>query len=49
MSVPELRSLLRCYPIDRRCLPAPIELLRRGELLAALHQLQPHHQELFDS
>lgn len=41
MSVVELRSLLRCYPIDRTALPAPIELLRRDELLAALHQLQP--------
>lgn len=46
MSVVELRALLRCYPIDRAALPAPIELLRRDELLAALHELQPHDQEL---
>ena len=43
LSVVELRSLLRCYPIDRRSLPAPIEGLRRDELIAALHQLQPLH------
>ncbi|WP_411868891.1 hypothetical protein [Vulcanococcus limneticus] len=36
----ELRALLRSYPIDRASLPAPIELLRRGELLEALSQLQ---------
>ena len=47
MSVVELRALLRCYPIDRTALPAPIELLRRDELLAALHQLQPDPQDLF--
>jgi hypothetical protein len=47
MSVVELRALLRCYPIDRTVLPAPIELLRRDELLAALHQLQPDPQDLF--
>jgi hypothetical protein len=47
MSVVELRALLRCYPIDRTALPAPIELLRRDELLAALHELQPNPQELF--
>ena len=46
MSVVELRALLRCYPIDRTALPAPIELLRRDELLAALHELQPDPQEL---
>ena len=40
LSVRELRSLLREYPIDRRSLPAPIELLRRSELLEALSQLQ---------
>jgi hypothetical protein len=34
MSVVELRALLRCYPIGRTALPAPIELLRRDELLA---------------
>ena len=47
MSVVELRALLRCYPIDRTGLPAPIELLRRDELLAALHELQPDPQDLF--
>ena len=40
LSVVELRALLRSYPIDRTSLPAPIELLRRGELLEALSQLQ---------
>jgi hypothetical protein len=40
LSVRELRALLREYPIDRRSLPAPIELLRRSELLEALGQLQ---------
>jgi len=40
LSVQELRSLLRDYPIDRSSLPAPIELLRRSELLEALSQLQ---------
>ena len=40
LSVQELRSLLREYPIDRRSLPAPIELLRRSELIEALTQLQ---------
>jgi hypothetical protein len=49
MSVVELRALLRCYPIDRTALPAPIELLRRDELLAALHELQPDPQDLFGS
>jgi hypothetical protein len=47
MSVVELRALLRCYPIDRTALPAPIELLRRDELLAALHELQHDPQDLF--
>jgi len=47
MLVVELRALLRCYPIDRTALPAPIELLRRDELLAALHELQPNPQDLF--
>jgi len=41
LSVVELRSLLRCYPIDRGTLPAPIEVMRRHELIAALHVLQP--------
>jgi len=40
LSVVELRSLLRSYPIDRTSLPAPIELLRRGELIEALNQIQ---------
>jgi len=41
LSVVELRSLLRCYPIDRRTLPAPIEVMRRHELITALNALQP--------
>ena len=40
LSVVELRSLLRSYPIDRTSLPAPIELLRRSELTEALNQIQ---------
>lgn len=40
LSVRELRSLLRDLPIDRSSLPAPIENLRRDELLEALDQLQ---------
>ena len=36
----ELRALLRDLPIDRSTLPAPIELLRRNELIEALNQLQ---------
>ena len=40
LSVVELRMLLRTLPIDRRSLPAPIEVLRRQELLEALRQLQ---------
>ena len=40
LSVVELRSLLRTYPIDRTSLPAPIELLRRSELIEALNQIQ---------
>ena len=39
-SVVELRGLLRSLPVDRRSLPAPIEKLRRQELLEALRQLQ---------
>ena len=35
-----MRSLLRSYPIDRSSLPAPIELLRRNELIQALNQIQ---------
>lgn len=30
---------LRAYPIDRTSLPAPIENLRRAELIEALRQL----------
>ena len=40
LSVVELRALLRSYPIDRSSLPAPIELLRRRELIEALNQIQ---------
>ena len=40
LSVVELRSLLRSYPIDRTSLPAPIELLRRRELVEALQQIE---------
>ena len=39
LSVLELRALLRDYPIDRTSLPAPIENLRRTELVEALRQL----------
>jgi hypothetical protein len=40
LSVGQLRSMLRNYPIDRRSLPAPIERLRRSELIEAFNQLQ---------
>jgi hypothetical protein len=40
LSVEGLRSLLRRFPIDRRSLPAPIEHLRRSELIEALNQVQ---------
>jgi hypothetical protein len=40
LSVVELRSLLRSYPIDRSSLPAAIERLRRSELIEALNQIQ---------
>jgi hypothetical protein len=40
LSVGQLRSMLRNYPIDRRSLPAPIERLRRSELIEALNQIQ---------
>jgi hypothetical protein len=40
LSVCKLRALLRDLPIDRSTLPAPIELLRRNELIEALNQLQ---------
>ena len=39
LSVVELRALLRDYPIDRTSLPAPIENLRRAELVEALQQI----------
>ena len=38
-SVVELRALLHDYPIDRTSLPAPIENLRRAELIEALRQI----------
>jgi hypothetical protein len=40
LSVVELRALLRSLPVDRRSLPAAIEVMRRQELLEALRQLQ---------
>lgn len=40
LSVVELRSRLRSYPIDRTSLPAAIERLRRSELIEALNQIQ---------
>ena len=40
LSVEQLRSMLRNYPIDRRSLPASIERLRRSELLEAFNQIQ---------
>jgi hypothetical protein len=40
LSVPELRALLREVPIDRSSLPAPIENLRRAELVETLRQVQ---------
>ena len=39
LAVVELRALLRDYPIDRTSLPAPIEKLRRAELIEALRQI----------
>jgi hypothetical protein len=39
LSVVELRALLREVPIDRTSLPAPIENLRRAELIEALRQI----------
>ncbi len=39
LSVVELRALLRDYPIDRTSLSAPIENLRRAELVEALRQI----------
>lgn len=40
LPVHRLRALLRSYPLDRRTLPAPIECLRRAELLEALRQVE---------
>jgi hypothetical protein len=40
LSVRELQALVRDLPIDRSSLPAPIELMRRSELLEALNQVQ---------
>lgn len=40
LSVKELRSFLRSFPIDRSSLPAAIERLRRYELIEALNQIQ---------
>ena len=40
LSVQELRCLLRSYPLERSSLPAPIELMRRAELVEALQQVQ---------
>jgi hypothetical protein len=40
LSVVELRALLRDYPIDRTSLPAPIENMRRAELVEALRQVE---------
>jgi len=39
LSVVEMRALLRALPIDRTALPAPIEYLRRHELVEALLHL----------
>ena len=36
----KLRCLLRSYSLERRSLPAPIELMRRAELVEALLQLR---------
>jgi hypothetical protein len=40
LSVKELRSFLRRFPIDRSSLPTTIEHLRRSELIEALNQIQ---------
>lgn len=40
LPVRRLRALLRRYPIDRSSLPAPIETMRRAELLEALRQVE---------
>ncbi len=48
LSVVELRALLRDYPIDRTSLPAPIENLRRAELVEALRQINGLHENTRD-
>ena len=40
LSVHQLRNVLRDFPIDRSSLPAPIEYLRRSEVIEALNQIQ---------
>ena len=40
LSVHKLRNVLRDFPIDRSSLPAPIEYLRRSEVIEALNQIQ---------
>jgi hypothetical protein len=48
LSVVELRALLRDYPIDRTSLPAPIENLRREELVEALRQVNGLYENTKD-
>ena len=40
LSVHQLRNVLRDFPIDRSSLPAPIEYLRRSEVIEALNQIR---------
>ena len=40
LTVDQLRNVLRDFPIDRSSLPAPIEYLRRSEVIEALNQSQ---------
>jgi hypothetical protein len=40
LSVDQLRSFLRRFPIDRSSLPTTIEHLRRSELIEALNQIR---------
>jgi hypothetical protein len=40
LTVDQLRNVLRDFPIDRSSLPAPIEYLRRSEVIEALNQIQ---------
>ena len=40
LTVEQLRNVLRDFPIDRSSLPAPIEYLRRSEVIEALNQIQ---------